>query len=605
MKILSTIIILFLWLVLISFSCFWNIRSITNNTEKVVIGQGQSFFKEIQTTRAWNAGHGGVYVAISEETQPNPYLDVPNREIYIDSLNIALTKVNPAFMTRQIAAVAKIRSDIQYHITSLKPIRPANEADSWEKNQLEKFETGTKESFEYFEKDSVYRYMAPLDVKDVCMKCHAKQGYQIGDIRGGISVTIPAMSYLEAAKSQQKNILFIHIIGFLIGAISIVLFQKYSKKQFQKIQKANNEINQKNAELEQQKEEIQTQANYLESANTELNQQKEEISTQAENLKDANNKLLELDQFKEGMTGMIVHDLKNPLNSIIGLSDIVINENSRQLINTSGKQMLNMVLNILDVQKFEDAAVKINPESNSILQISKSAISQVSILLKEKSLNLKTNINSEYFALIDIELIERVFINILTNAIKYTPQGGNITIKTDLNNKTNFYKISITDTGEGIPEDQIDKVFDKFGQVEAKKSGKVRSTGIGLTFCKMTIEAHKGEIGVASKQGEGTTFWFTLKKSEAIETKTTSQPLKKEVSETDDKIEFSKIEKEYVLQFVEQFKKYEVTDLTELEEILDKIEVSEKESIKKWKIQMENAIMSCNELQFKDLLSNI
>ena len=161
----KAIIITIIWTILITTSCIWNFYVIDKNIKLVVKGQSQSFFDEIQTTRQWNAGHGGVYVPITDNTQPNPYLEVPNREIYIDSLGIALTKVNPAFMTRQIGDIAKKNNNVVFHITSLNPIRPQNKPDTWETVQLEKFENGTTETIEYLAKDSVYRYMAPLHVK--------------------------------------------------------------------------------------------------------------------------------------------------------------------------------------------------------------------------------------------------------------------------------------------------------------------------------------------------------------------------------------------------------------------------------------------------------
>jgi len=243
-------------------------------------------------------------------------------------------------------------------------------------------------------------------------------------------------------------------------------------------------------------------------------------------------KLQELDNFKEAMTGMIVHDLKNPLNAIIGLSSMNPEDEMMQMINSAGNQMLNLVLNILDVQKFENTEVKLNLNEASLYELAEEANRQVTLLIKQKKQILNINILPQTIISTDSEVTIRVFVNMLTNAIKYTPNGGSIsinqeailfneddynksdlipdTIKTKFKFQTPICLISVSDTGQGIPADKLHLVFEKFGQVEAKKSGGVRSTGLGMTFCKMVVEAHGGAIWITSEVGKGTNFYFTL-----------------------------------------------------------------------------------------------
>ena len=243
-------------------------------------------------------------------------------------------------------------------------------------------------------------------------------------------------------------------------------------------------------------------------------------------------KLQELDNFKEAMTGMIVHDLKNPLNAIIGLSSMNPEDEMMQMVNSAGNQMLNLVLNILDVQKFENTNVKLNLSEASLYELADEAYRQVSLLIKQKKQILNINIFPQTIIRTDAEITVRVFVNMLTNAIKYTPSGGRISInqeaivftegdynknqlipdslKTQFKFQTPLCLVSVSDTGQGIPADKLHLVFEKFGQVEAKKSGSVRSTGLGMTFCKMVVEAHGGAIWITSEVGKGTNFYFTL-----------------------------------------------------------------------------------------------
>lgn len=183
--------------------------------------RGITLFNLIEITREWNARHGGVYVPVTEETQPNPYLKVPQRDV-VTQEGQRLTKINPAYMTRQIAETAELSSGVRFHITSLNPIRPGNVADAWEQESLARFEQGQTEALSYFEAGvdgvPVHRYMAPLLVKPSCMKCHAEQGYQVGDVRGGISVTMPADRLIALRDQRATRLLWAYGLAFVLLA---------------------------------------------------------------------------------------------------------------------------------------------------------------------------------------------------------------------------------------------------------------------------------------------------------------------------------------------------------------------------------------------------
>jgi diguanylate cyclase (GGDEF)-like protein/PAS domain S-box-containing protein len=198
-------------------------QRVGENIDSIAEERGRVIFNLIQLTRDWNARHGGIYVPVTETTQPNHYLEHPKRDVKtVDGLK--LTMINPAFMTRQFAELAEKSTGVQFHITSLKPIRPANAADAWEKESLERFEGGTqKERIEFFSafdfSDRVrpaHRYMAPLHVKPPCLKCHEKQGYKVGDIRGGISVTMPAEDLLAVRDQRRQGNLITMLGGFIV-----------------------------------------------------------------------------------------------------------------------------------------------------------------------------------------------------------------------------------------------------------------------------------------------------------------------------------------------------------------------------------------------------
>ena len=221
MKIKKTILLFsFIWIMLIVISFFWNYRQLIKEQERIALVTGRSFFDQMIITRLWNARHGGVYVPVTEKTLPNPYLDVPMRDIDVND-NLKLTKVNPAFMTRQISEIdIEQQKGIQFHITSLKPIRPQNKATEREEAFLKDFEKGVKEAGRFTKEGSKasFFYMAPLKTEKPCLTCHAEQGYKVGDVRGGISIAFPFVMEIPLL-----SILLGHLLIGSVGLCGIII----------------------------------------------------------------------------------------------------------------------------------------------------------------------------------------------------------------------------------------------------------------------------------------------------------------------------------------------------------------------------------------------
>lgn len=229
----NIIILSILWLGIIIGSFTWNYVAALNGQNLLARFTARSFFDQIIITRKWNALHGGLYAPITESSPPNPYLDVPERDLEINS-SLKLTKINPAYMTRQLSEIALDTSGIYFHITSLKPIRPENKPTEREAVHLKKFEQGVLESSEFFEDEGeqYYFYMAPLVTDKACLQCHAKQGYKEGDIRGGISLVFPFES-----KVPIYIIFFSHIIIALLGLFGLALVGRKLTSSYNTIKK--------------------------------------------------------------------------------------------------------------------------------------------------------------------------------------------------------------------------------------------------------------------------------------------------------------------------------------------------------------------------------
>ncbi len=336
--------------------------------------------------------------------------------------------------------------------------------------------------------------------------------------------------------------------------------------------------------------------------------QKGEIEAQAKELKASNLKLIELDGFKQNLMGMIVHDLKNPLGLILHAVETQPASPRAALIGHSARQMLTMVLNLLDIQRFEDTRVTIERKDSGLSDVVKEAIERVLFLSDRKNISIFNEIPATVEVLVDSEMMVRVFVNLLSNAVKYSPNNARVTVSCSppvpggtTKAAEGYVRVEVRDEGEGIPSDKLMSVFDKFSQVKARDSGQVRSTGIGLTFCKLAVEAHGGEIGVESKEGSGTVFWFTMPACRVrpaemgvagrAATRRQTRP-----SLNDD-------EKSQLVPFVKQLETMEIYQFSELRAVLRHPDFPGSEQIEIWKGLLEDAMEAENEELFRELLS--
>ncbi len=218
----QTLIVMAVWICITGAFLSWMEMDTRQNEKLLAQSAANAFFQQVVISRQWNASHGGVYVPVTSTTQPNKYLPAKGRDL-ITNNGLKLTKINPSYMTRQIAELAQIKENgIQFHITSLKPIRPENKATEWEARWLKSFEQGAKEQGEFFEDGTTtwFRYMAPLLTGPECLKCHAQQGYKEGDIRGGLSISLPypVHTHLHLLVGYA-SVAIIGLIFILIGGI--------------------------------------------------------------------------------------------------------------------------------------------------------------------------------------------------------------------------------------------------------------------------------------------------------------------------------------------------------------------------------------------------
>lgn len=464
------ILLIIIWTSITIGSFIWNYSLVVSNNHKVVLNKSQAFFKQIVLARSWNSGHGGVYVPVSATTLPNPYLKDSLRDI-VSMDGLQLTKLNPAYMSRQIAELSKEQSGLNFHITSLKPIRPENKADAWETKALKAFENGRLEILELIENNSgsQYRYMAPLMAEKSCLKCHSDQVSGVGDIRGGISVSSSSDLYEEAVNEQLLSFGIVHFLILIFGIIGLGGYYRMSKRYFLII-------------------------------------------------KNKNKELIKINASKDKFFSIIAHDLRGPLNIILGYINLLktryddFDDVERKEfitdIDKSSKNTFELLESLLLWAKSQDDKIKLVKEDLNLKEVFNEIVSVYFPAVEKKKIKLDVGVSDELVIYADQFSMKTIISNLLNNAIKFTPEEG--MIKIDAIQRDQFTEVSISDNGVGIPQEILPKLFLIEENVSTRGTDNEEGTGLGLLLCKEFVEKHNGEIKVNSELGKGTKITFTI-----------------------------------------------------------------------------------------------
>jgi signal transduction histidine kinase len=248
-----------------------------------------------------------------------------------------------------------------------------------------------------------------------------------------------------------------------------------------------------------------------------------ELRRQKRLIQESNEQLRKLEELRDNLMHMVVHDMRTPLTAIYGflktlemLEGESLSDQGREFVQTalaSTEDLMEMVSSLLDVSKMEAGEMKPNLTQCELLTIAREALAKVESLKGGRRLTL-SGADEPGTVMADAELIARVFQNLLGNALKFTPDDGRVTVS--IEPSADAVRVLVQDTGPGIPPEYRERIFEKFFQVENRANRQKYSTGLGLTFCKLAVEAHGGQVGVDSEEGRGSTFWFRLPRREFV-----------------------------------------------------------------------------------------
>ena len=247
-----------------------------------------------------------------------------------------------------------------------------------------------------------------------------------------------------------------------------------------------------------------------------------ELQERAENLQIAYDELAKIDQLKDELVQNISHELRTPMTFIKGYVDLLLERDlgeltdrqskSLEIVSNKTEQLTHLVNGILTLQT--PTADPLDAESISPTLLVSRAVAGAIPAVREAGIDLVSDFAHE---LPDVEVdpaqITQVLDNLLNNAIKFSPSGGIITVK--LTDEKNMVRVWVSDTGIGIPAEKIDRIFDRFFQVDGSSTRRFGGAGLGLAICKQIVNAHGGAIEVESEPGEGSTFMFTIPKTQS------------------------------------------------------------------------------------------
>ena len=615
------------WTTVVGGSLAWNVYQNYHQSEKLALQEALTIFNKDQGFRLWGTRHGGVYVPITEETPPSPYMaHIEDRDITTPS-GKELTLLNPAYMLRQMMEDFATLYGVRGHITGLTLLRPANAPDDWETVALTALKNNPKLQ-EFSEITAIgdlpyIRMMRPMYMKPGCDKCHGHLGFKEGDFRGGVSVSVPLDPYIERRDKQTFVLSATHGAIWAIGLFGLFTGGRRIERSLTDTLHAEAEVRQLNRQLEsrveQRTRELTEQSRRLDitidsaadgiividengTIDT-FNKAAEamfgysapecigqpitmlmpepyatEHSSYLETYKrtgerhiigrgreveakrkdgslfpmylavsqlDLENRVLfsgicrdltehkkvehdlvaakaqaeRANRAKSEFLASMSHELRTPLNGIIGFSQLMqydpkekLTEQQAdytQMIMDAGEHLLSLINDILDLSRIESEGFSLSLEPVNPHDALGNCLTLIAPLSEKHNITVEAHLppESSKCVVADEVRFKQIVMNLLSNGAKYNVPGGTVTLHTEI--IENRMRISVTDTGIGIPPDRLESLFEPFNRL-GQEGGQIEGTGIGLTITRKLIQRMNGDMGVDSQEGQGTTFWFEL-----------------------------------------------------------------------------------------------
>lgn len=441
----------------------------------------------------------------------------------------------PAVATKELSKYANHMATFRFHITSDKLVNPDNAPTDFEIEAMQYMNNNiTNEYYKVVKDDksnNIYMYAAPLFINESCLGCHQHQDYRINDFRGIISITFPLD---EIEKTMENNIKVVHftIIITFVSLLIVICFLIYwlIVRHIRTLTNATSDISKgkkvktkiiTDDEIEILSKAFDNMSNKIASNDKIMKAMLDEavskyIATVKE-LEEKNKTLHSVNQLKTDLLDSVSHEIRTPLTKILSYSEllndqrVLENEEMRNTFAASMKKNINAIKNmfndIITLSRLEHEQHIYHKIPVNIFDMIKETWDLYDLDVKSKNLNITINIDENDVIYVDGETFSTVISNIISNAIKYSKDNGEIIVngKRDEGN----YIITCTDYGVGIPEKDIDNVYKRFQRGSNVKK-LYAGTGLGLSIVTRVIKAHKGTFRIESELDKYTKVTITL-----------------------------------------------------------------------------------------------
>lgn len=542
-----------LWCIVVYALFLWVARSEADHVRELALSQARTLFTQLVSTRAWNAMYGGVFVLESERDRPN--LDLPeNRRAVETSEGLRLIRVNPAYMTRQIAEIVNSRQGVTFHITSLDPVRKENAPDPWETEALFAFQEGEKEVFALCENAQRFRYMAPLHVDATCWECHyveprgilrpdrPQETYQLK----GMGQSKSADAKLGDAEDTRSPL----ALGATPKNDSLVSLAAdcpavesggdtgFIAKSDPNIPTLRGGISVSMAAgpllaVEAGRVRILAMAyggigllGLIGIGGATLLMSRRQAVAEAAN------------RTKTVFLANMSHDMRTPLAGMLGMVELMQGKECTEekrteylhMLRSSADNLLEIVNDITDFSRLEAGKMILFPRAFSVREEIATVLDLFRFTCERKGLALGLYVDKKVpeYLVGDAFRLRQALGNLLGNAVKFTDHGridvavqvledydeykDEGTIDHSGQNRGVLVRFSVRDTGCGIVKEEHERIFESFVQSTASSQRSFAhsgGSGLGLAIVRDIAMLFGGQVAVESEFGHGSFFWFT------------------------------------------------------------------------------------------------
>lgn len=479
--------------------------------------QARMLYNQILITRQWVSEHNGLFVIRTDSVDSNPFLALPS--IWDGDGNEYVMR-NPAMVTRELSEYSNRIGLGSFRVTSLKPINPANVPDRYEKQCMINFEQGLAESVEIRDtpEGRVVRYLAPLEVKDSCLGCHARHGYSIGDIRGALSITIPIAWADKKMAENNRSLLLIGLTSFvLVSTTLLLMFNTLVVNRINRLSSAMNAFPEKKPDPLS----LPAGDDVIGSLSKQFAELCERL-TQSQKELDSTRRKAWLSEKMASMgilSAGIAHEVNNPLGGMLNCvksmrenpQDLEMQERYLPLLDKGLKRIEHTMRQLLNFGRQESLQYR----KIVVEELLGECLELLSYKLKGITIDQNNSLTEEYY--VDAEALKQIFINLGLNGIQAMPNGGTLTITSEQIEDNLLFRFK--DTGIGIAKEDMGHIFDPFFTTKDVGVG----TGLGLSVTFSLVGQMNGSIEVESTAGLGTEFSVTIPAQQEHITEKTTQ----------------------------------------------------------------------------------